>query len=122
MDQFPEQSNLHDLPSGPSAAFPRQPHLGLQVGAGFCGMRSVIMQLQLHMASPPMQRVVTDGSWTISSAGPILSDSPYNGEVYDARLETPGWSSLGYKLPVDRAWAAVINYTLALGLLATAKT
>jgi hypothetical protein len=38
-----------------------------------------------------------DGSWTASSAGPITSDSVYNGETYDARLEQPGWATAAFK-------------------------
>ena len=29
--------------------------------------------------------------------GPIVSDSVYDGETYDARLETPGWDMPGFK-------------------------
>jgi alpha-L-rhamnosidase len=34
-------------------------------------------------------------SWKVSP-GPITYNSLYNGEMYDARLETPGWTSPGF--------------------------
>ena len=37
--------------------------------------------------------VATDGDWTGTAAGPVVSASIYDGETYDARLEQPGWST-----------------------------
>ena len=63
--------------------------------------------------------IVSDGSWRVS-AGPAVTASIMDGETHDARLETPGWQSAGYRegsgvwrppslLPVSRA--DCINYT-----------
>lgn len=60
--------------------------------------RSGIVQLQLHGAhplEPPLQIISSDSSWSCGD-GPIQSDSTYYGEIYDARLETPGCTSLFY--------------------------
>lgn len=38
--------------------------------------------------------VISDGTWS-SHSGPTLSDSVYNGDVYDARAELPGWDRAG---------------------------
>jgi hypothetical protein len=48
----------------------------------------------------------SDATWTMT-AGPVLSNDEYNGEMYDARLETPGWASAGYKPGSEGTWTAV---------------
>jgi hypothetical protein len=48
----------------------------------------------------------SDATWSMT-AGPVLSNDEYNGEMYDARLETPGWASAGYKPGSEGTWAAV---------------
>ncbi len=40
-------------------------------------------------------QVVSDQTWT-GRQGPILHDSVYNGEAYDARNERIGWTSVGF--------------------------
>lgn len=45
----------------------------------------------------------TDPQWT-AIYGPILKSDMRDGEIYDARLEMPGWSSAGFD---DSAWQAV---------------
>jgi hypothetical protein len=37
----------------------------------------------------------SNGSWA-TAAGPVTSDSVYNGESYDARKELPGWATPSY--------------------------
>src|SRR5215204_6190036 len=41
------------------------------------------------------QVVSSDGSWKVSTAGPVRYDSYYLGETYDARRETAGWDRAG---------------------------
>ena len=48
----------------------------------------------------------SDATWTMT-AGPVIANDEYNGEVYDARLETPGWTSSGFK-PGSETWAPVV--------------
>jgi len=36
--------------------------------------------------------VVSDETWKLSSAGPILANNEYDGEEYDARMEQTGWN------------------------------
>ncbi len=47
----------------------------------------------------------TDESWK-TAPGPILKDSHFLGECYDARLEVPGWDQPGFD---DREWKEVIT-------------
>jgi hypothetical protein len=41
-------------------------------------------------------------AWT-TAAGPVVADSVYDGETYDARLEQSGWDSPGFAEQTARA-------------------
>jgi len=75
----------------------------IMLGEGWYRGRAAILQIDVEMADGKKLVITTDGSWK-GAQGPILSDSIYNGEEYDARKETPGWDLPGYD---DRAWAPV---------------
>jgi alpha-L-rhamnosidase len=47
--------------------------------------------------------VRTDAAWK-ATTGPILKSDMKDGEIYDARLEMPGWHSPGF---IDHTWKAV---------------
>jgi alpha-L-rhamnosidase len=49
------------------------------------------------------EMVVSDETWQ-GSKGPILMDGIYTGEVYDARMEVPGWDKAGFN---QSAWPPV---------------
>ncbi len=57
------------------------------------GSPKAIFQLELVYADGSRETIVSDASWKLSVDGPIRSNSEYDGEVYDARLETadPKW-------------------------------
>ena len=61
-------------------------------GEGWFASRAAIAQIEVEMPGGIRQTIVTDGSWR-TAQGPILADSLYDGEVYDARKETTGWIS-----------------------------
>ncbi|MCL2329790.1 MAG: glycoside hydrolase family 78 protein, partial [Phycisphaerae bacterium] len=63
-----------------------------------------LMQINIEYADGTTGIVVTDDSWKATSNGPIRSSCILDGEVYDARLEMPGWSSAGFN---DSAWKPV---------------
>jgi alpha-L-rhamnosidase len=58
--------------------------------------RSVRVQLEIELTDDTIQRVVSDTAWRVSEDGPIQSSSIYNGELYDARKEAPGWARGGF--------------------------
>ncbi len=64
---------------------------------------ALLAQLEIDYADGTTERIVTDESWR-AAAGLILASDIYEGEMYDARLERPGWSAPGYD---DREWAGV---------------
>lgn len=70
--------------------------------AGWQGKRNVygtkpcfLMQLHIKYADGREQVVVTDHSWK-ASTGPILMSEIYHGEIYDSRLENPGWDEADF--------------------------
>ncbi len=65
---------------------------------------ALLAQLDVTFADGSRRVLVkTDDGWT-SSTGPILMSDLYMGEIYDARLEQPGWSSGNFD---DDGWRAV---------------
>ena len=113
----------------PARLTPGAHALGLRVGQGFCANvghdgydtaaeRSAIVLLQLHATrGGVVLRVASDGTWT-AGGGPILRDSTYYGELYDAREEQDGWSAPGFTPPAGAAaWMPVdtsLNVVAAL--------
>ena len=53
------------------------------------------MQLRVDYADGRTETIVTDDRWK-ASAGPIIFDSIYGGETYDARAEKTGWDLPDY--------------------------
>jgi len=64
---------------------------------------ALLLQLRITYSDGRMEIVGTDRSWK-AATGPLLMNDIYNGEVYDARLERPGWSRADY---YDDEWAGV---------------
>jgi len=73
----------------------------------------VIAQLVVDFTDGTSQTIITDESWKVG-AGPILRNSEYLGEVYDARKEQPGWDRPGFD---DSGWRQSIRATEPLGPL-----
>ena len=59
-----------------------------------------ILNLHLVYIDGTAEDVVSDDSWKAAD-GPVLRDAIRNGEVYDARQETPGWDAPRFD---DSAW------------------
>ncbi|HTS75226.1 MAG TPA: family 78 glycoside hydrolase catalytic domain [Bryobacteraceae bacterium] len=81
------------LNAGPNA-------VSVMLGEGWFRSRAAIVQIEVEMAGGGRVTIASDATWK-SAAGPILSDSIYNGETYDARKETPGWDRAGFN---DAGW------------------
>ncbi len=56
---------------------------------------ALLAQIVITYADGRVQVVGTNDAWQ-SATGPILESDFYDGETYDARLERPGWSAVGY--------------------------
>ena len=74
-----------------------------QWGFRWMTAKQVILELDIQFADGSFASVVTDESWK-AAASPILANSIYDGETYDARRETPGWDRAGFD---DHDWQAV---------------
>eukprot|EP01124_Arcella_intermedia_P005007 TRINITY_DN1290_c0_g2_i4.p1 TRINITY_DN1290_c0_g2~~TRINITY_DN1290_c0_g2_i4.p1 ORF type:complete len:903 (+),score=122.66 TRINITY_DN1290_c0_g2_i4:34-2742(+) len=62
------------------------------------GPVKLIFQLNVVLLNGTTMSVVSDLSW-MGRQGPIVYDSLYHGEVYDARLEREGWANPGFVDP-----------------------
>ncbi len=65
--------------------------LGVIVGHGWYGAPKLLLQLEMVHDDGTSTRILSpSGPWQVGT-GPIVQNSIYDGEVYDARLERPGW-------------------------------
>ena len=72
------------------------------LGQGWFKGNVLLVQVNIELEGGEKVEVVSDGSWK-GMDGPIVANSIYNGETYDARLEIPGWDRAGYD---DGRWSA----------------
>jgi alpha-L-rhamnosidase len=77
------------------------------------GRPRAILQLNIEYADGTKDEVVTDESWKVGDS-PIIRNSVYLGEVYDARREQPGWDKPGFD---DRNWGAAVPAAEPIGPL-----
>jgi len=77
------------------------------------GLPCVILQLEVTHKDGSRTTIVTDNSWKTGD-GPIVKNSVYLGETYDARLEQEGWDSPGFD---DTDWANAVPISNDLGPL-----
>ncbi|MGB7294342.1 MAG: family 78 glycoside hydrolase catalytic domain, partial [Candidatus Aminicenantales bacterium] len=76
--------------------------LAVMLGQGWFKATALLLQMNIQLEGGDEFEVVTDESWK-GKDGPVIKDSVYHGETYDARLETPDWDRPGYE---DGAWDA----------------
>ena len=77
--------------------------VAVTLGHGWYKSRVLLLQVNIEMEDGTTVSVVSDASWKAAD-GPIVEDSIYNGETYDARRETAGWERTGFD---DKDWPAV---------------
>ncbi len=73
----------------------------------------LLLQLEIDYADGRHDTVVTDGTWKLHDS-PIVEDTFYHGETYDARLEMPGWDKAGFD---DKDWQTASIYDAPLTTL-----
>ncbi|MCK9618778.1 MAG: glycoside hydrolase family 78 protein, partial [Lentimicrobiaceae bacterium] len=56
---------------------------------------SLFALLEIKYTDGTVNQITTDGSWQTGN-GPIIESDIYNGEIYDARLDIPGWDQPGF--------------------------
>ena len=84
------------LTQGPNA-------VGVMLGKGWSEIRLLMLQINVELEGGESLTFVTDSTWK-TAQGPLISDSIYNGEVYDARKELPGWDKPAFD---DNDWTPV---------------
>ncbi len=72
------------------SAYGRDPHL--------------LAQLEIEYEDGSSSTIRTDGTWRGTTDGPIRFSGIYEGEIYDARREMPGWDRPGFD---DSKWNGV---------------
>ncbi len=87
--------------------------IGVMLGNGWFKAKALKLEMRIALEDGSEVRLGSDLTWK-GTEGPVLSDSVYNGETYDARLETPGWDKAGFD---DGNWAPVDKLTGPAGVL-----
>jgi alpha-L-rhamnosidase len=64
------------------------------------GQPKLRLRLSIEFEDGTTQDLVSDQSWKVAG-GPVIYDCPRHGEIYDARMEKPGWNTPGYD---DTSW------------------
>ncbi|MCH7904086.1 MAG: family 78 glycoside hydrolase catalytic domain [Armatimonadetes bacterium] len=77
------------------------------------GRPQLLAQLIIEYQDGTSQVIASDGTWKVSD-GPLLRNSVYLGEKYDARLEQPGWDKPGFD---DSDWSNVTEAMSTPGAL-----
>ena len=118
----------NQLNNGPNA-------IGVIVGNGWYGVPRLILQCEITYTDGSFDTVYSHQGWSpedggrwLVTSGPILDNSIYDGETYDARLEKDGWdvtvdSAKIRSMPIDRteAWTAGIHNVPSPGGVLTAQ-
>ncbi|MCR4764863.1 MAG: glycoside hydrolase family 78 protein, partial [Bacteroidaceae bacterium] len=60
------------------------------------GVPQLLLQLEVEYADGTTQVICTDDTWKLSVDGPIQANNEFDGEIYDANKEMPGWTQAGF--------------------------
>jgi alpha-L-rhamnosidase len=72
------------------------------------GFPKLLFQLEATFRDGSRQLLLSDASWKVTADGPIRSNNEFDGEIYDATKEMPGWATAGFD---DSKWlnARLVN-------------
>jgi alpha-L-rhamnosidase len=83
-------------------------------GGGFAwpNPNQLLLRAKITLTTGAVITHTSGQGWTTSN-GPVVFNSIYDGEHYDARLEQPGWDQLIFNPPLDHVWtsALIVNDT-----------
>lgn len=68
------------------------------------GYPKLLMHMRIEYKDGSVEDIVSDSNWKVTASGPIRSNNEFDGEEYDARMETPGWDRSGFD---DSKWKSV---------------
>ncbi len=89
--------------------------VAVMLGQGWFKSTTLLLQMNFELEGGEKTAVVSDDSWK-GNDGPVIKDSIYDGETYDARLETPGWDRPGFD---DDNWVAAGRVAGPKGILSS---
>ncbi len=69
--------------------------VGVMLGQGWYKDRALLLQIDVETADGRHILALSDATWDAAD-GPIVADSIYDGETYDARRERTGWDRPGF--------------------------
>ncbi len=72
------------------------------------------LNLIIEYTDGSIQRINSDEKWRLTAQGPIRSNNEYDGEIYDARMESGNWTQPGYD---DSKWLKAQRVSLPYGTL-----
>ncbi|MCW3058885.1 MAG: inverting alpha-L-rhamnosidase [Capsulimonas sp.] len=75
------------------------PRLNAPITQESFGAPRVLAQIEITYKDGSKQTIVSDQTWKMTDQGPIRANNEYDGEIYDARMEMPGWTQPGYAAP-----------------------
>ena len=73
------------------------PRSTVPTGTRTYGYPKLQLELRIEYTDGSTAAVVSDGTWKLTTEGPIRANNEYDGEEYDARKEMPGWAEAGFK-------------------------
>ncbi|TFG67693.1 MAG: hypothetical protein E4H27_08705, partial [Anaerolineales bacterium] len=82
--------------------------IGVIIGNGWYGTPSLLLQLTVTYEDGSCDVVCASGAGWRVTHGPIVSNSLYGGETYDARLEMPGWASPAFAPTQQVTWSGTM--------------
>ncbi|WP_046369809.1 alpha-L-rhamnosidase [Flavihumibacter petaseus] len=65
------------------------------------GYPCLLVQVQVEYTDGSTAQIVSDQQWKVTDNGPVIANSEYDGEDYDARKNLNGWAMPGY---ADQSW------------------
>ena len=82
------------------------------------GFPKLLLQLEVNYKNGNKTAILSDNTWKITTLGPIIANSEFDGEEYNANLELQGWEKNGYD---DSAWLKASIVDAPLGKLIAQK-
>ncbi len=83
------------------------------------GCPKLLLQLELEFADGSSKRLVSNSSWRLTTQGAVGWNNEFDGEHYDARLDDPAWSCVGFD---DSRWSKPALVAAPLGRRAAQRS
>ena len=78
------------------------------------GFPKLLMKLIIEFEDGETSEIESDSSWKIYARGPVIDNNEYDGEIYNANFEIPGWNKNGYD---DSGWMNAREVAVPKGIL-----